>query len=277
MKFKKPIIISLAVGLPIVVISAGVQTAFDAFSSDSSNNVLPGSHSIALGTGNTAADTSLTIGEGNIAKTGHGGRGRSLAVGEDNYATRDSISSGWDNDALWGGFSQGRNNYTNFYSAGIGFNNNVSRYSIALGGDNTLRQYSIGIGSGNSSTQSGHPTTGGVENRDILLLGRNNTTLLKEANDPIVGILRNVLIGDTNISDVDDAIVLGTGNTGVEGVVVVGNYNDPTDPDLVDAAVVLSAGTDGDGNERNGLIVKENGDVIIPKPQGDISMGIYGL
>ncbi len=275
MKFKKPVIISLAVGLPIVAISA-VQTAFDAFSTDSSNSVLPGSHSMALGTGNTAADKSLTIGINNTAEIGHGGQGRSLAVGEDNYATRDSISSGWDNDALWGGFSQGVKNSTNYYAAGIGAYNNTSRYSIGLGRSNTLHQFSIGIGSGNSSMWAGHPSSGGVENKDVLLLGRNNTTLLKEANHPKKGILRNVLVGDSNISDVDDAIVLGTGNTGVEGVVVVGNYNDPSDPDLVDAAVVLSAGTDGDGNERNGLIVKENGDVIIPKKQGDISMGIYG-
>jgi len=270
MKYKKPALIALAVGVPIVAISAALG-GIDGFTTDASNTV--GNHSMALGTGNEAKDKSAAIGEDNIAKDKWGHRGWSLSVGYQNQTSRDSIANGQGNTAHYGGFSQGETNNSNRHSSAMGLNNYAFKYSNAIGRNNAVRQNTIALGDGNSSLEVPWP---GVENSNVLLMGTGNSTTFKNDNSPYIGIAKNILIGRYNSSRIDDAIAIGEGNIGVEGAVVVGNYNNPNTPDIDDATVILSAGTDGAGNEKNGLIVKDNGDVIVPKRQGDIPMGIYG-
>jgi len=62
--------------------------------------------------------------------------------------------------------------------------------------------------------------------------------------------------------------------TDTVGGVVVGKYNDTTEYNQ-DAVFVVGSGTSTSAR-KNALIVKEDGTVIIPKLQGDISMGPYG-
>ena len=79
--------------------------------------------------------------------------------------------------------------------------------------------------------------------------------------------------GTALINEADNSLVTGRYNqeqgfaSGNQPLLVVGNG-------------VGDANSDGDeddpGERSNALIVLENGDIIIPKPQGDISMGIFG-
>lgn len=57
-----------------------------------------------------------------------------------------------------------------------------------------------------------------------------------------------------------------------ENSTVVGQWNIDTGGD---EAFVVGNGT-GSGDKRNALEVYKNGDVIVPKAQGDIDMGIFG-
>lgn len=267
MKNKKIITASAVLGVPAIALST-VLTDYSAINTDPVTNTVPDdSLSLALGTGNTADDKSLAIGVNNEAKPiiGHHDTGGSLAVGNSNFASINSMSAGTENDAVWSSVSIGVYNDTNYYSLAAGGWNSAVDYSMALGNGNSAYSKSVSAGENNTMQQGDYRS--GVVN---ILMGQQNTAMLKSgtANSAVS---RNVLLGTENVSAVDDTWVLGAGNIGVEGSAIIGAYSDP----VVDAAMIVGTGT-ASADRENGLIVMKNGDVIIPKAQGDIDMGGFG-
>ncbi len=90
--------------------------------------------------------------------------------------------------------------------------------------------------------------------------------------------------GEGNDVSGSSAIAIGKGlDTSTAGAIVLGKFNQTvgSEPDsytdLEQPILVVGNGTGHSAAERSdALVIKRNGDVIISKPQGDVSMGIYG-
>ena len=145
-----------------------------------------------------------------------------------------------------------------------------------LGEDNLVNTpYSLAIGYGN------HIDTNDNE-RGSFALGENN---LLVGYFSIVGGSYNevwdsssITTGYYNSNNAPCSLMVGTGNfadfdSHKDGI-IAGKYS-ASIPINTPAHLVIGNGTSS-VNRANSFIVYANGDVVITKPQGDISMGIYG-
>ena len=146
----------------------------------------------------------------------------------------------------------------------------------------------IGAGSYGSMVAGGYNTV----NADYsLIAGQNNTvegatvgskTLISAAIGGANHVMANNswTIGSSN--EISSSLTLGLGTGLVAdsmGCTFVGEFNEGVQGSLAtreteDPVFVVGNGIDSN-NRSNALVVKRNGDVVITKPQGDISMGIY--
>lgn len=88
----------------------------------------------------------------------------------------------------------------------------------------------------------------------------------------------NLTVGSYNFNSASCSIVGGTGHTlgsssAYADGMVVGRYSAPISVNKP-AHLVLGNGT-GASQRNNSLVVYADGDIVISKPQGDVSMGIY--
>jgi len=157
-------------------------------------------------------------------------------------------------------------------SAAIGNTNNIGDVngtasgSLAVGSSNLIRDttgtayYNTALGSYNS-----------IPGDNSVAMGQVNA---------VYG-FNSMAAGDWNSVDGSKTMALGSHlitESGWDSVVVVGQYNDESEFSGQEAfAVGNGNGVSGSPDYRtNAFVVLKNGDVIIRKPQGDISMGIYG-
>lgn len=240
MKLYTKYIYLAAITTPLVVY-ATVSTD-DGINTSGNNIVADGQSSVAIGTGNEASSKSLAVGENNIAGGSSSHAQNSITVGVGNTATSNSLAVGTSNFVG-----------TNWDDSGaMGTANSVASHS------------SFAFGSGNHISSYG----GAPNASDNIALGRGNEAVI--SSDSIV-------IGVNNIS-FNKSWIMGEGNVNNHnsGTVILGTYSDTPDfGEIVTEALIVGVGTDND-NRANGFIVHKNGDVVIPKVQGDISMGIYG-
>lgn len=88
----------------------------------------------------------------------------------------------------------------------------------------------------------------------------------------------SITAGSGNFNNAGSSLVVGTGHS-LESykhatAIVGGAYSKTPD---APALLVIGNGTGPSAsNRKNALIVHANGDLIVPKVQGDISMGVYG-
>lgn len=180
----------------------------------------------------------------------------------------------------------------------IGLQNSINaNYHLTIGRSNTSNnwgQYSMTIGSWNtnsaiSSIIVGEANLGklnsylggarmfasaifGSHNSSVgngsLIVGINNQILARSimVGEDLEEVGPSVaLIGTGLISRDDNCLIVGKNN------VVTPQNNTPTTP-----VFIVANGTSAAAQDRsNAFEVRANGDIIITKPQGDISMGIY--
>jgi hypothetical protein len=156
--------------------------------------------------------------------------------------------------------SSNKNQITGIYSGAVGTENFVSIYnSFAIGKSNTLEldeyeNYSLAVGEFNYLKTRG-AIVGGLGNQ--VFCDYSFTT------------------GYFNVNSANNSLVLGQNNiTGYNlhrNGVVMGSYNAPVSKA---AHLVIGNGTLYTPR-KNSFIVYADGDIVITKPQGDISMGIY--
>lgn len=131
---------------------------------------------------------------------------------------------------------------------------------LAAGESNSTQGDHWRLIAGNSNTISG--------NTYAIALGNNNTISYGAECIPI---------GQENEVSGWNSMVFGKGlinHSGVsKGSVFVGRYNKTS---YASERVFVVGIGDDDANRADGLIIKDNGDIVIPKAQGDISMGVYG-
>lgn len=148
--------------------------------------------------------------------------------------------------------------------AAIGENNTTASCSLVVGLTNYTEQSgSFAVGTGNTLWNVGY---------NSFALGKDNSVEGKASG--ALGFDNEVLGASTN-----PAIAIGEGlsvdgQTHGETKVVVGRYNDSSSS-VAGEVFVVGIGAD-DNNRSNALEVYANGDVIISKAQGDISMGAFG-
>lgn len=201
---------------------------------------------LSIGSGHNAPQRNAVIGNGNNANAWNG-----IAVGEYNYLPAGGNNSG----AVGGGNHMGA---VSSFAAGYG-NGVTGYYNIALGQSNSI---AAGAGFSANSLVAGYYNTATGVNGVMMGGGLNVATGTFSAT-----------FGYALANTFNHATVVGKHNlsTGFAPanppLFVVGNgpgdlnnNNNSTDP----------------GERKNALVVLANGDVLIPKAQGDISMGEFG-
>lgn len=170
---------------------------------------------------------------------------------------------------------------------------------------NPITTASFSLGVGNVTTSSGS-FSGGTFNKIHasgfvnFLFGQDNRIGEFDANGDVIETidasnLFGVGVGNRFTGDSTESFVMGQDNhmsskdsfafgsnleIDAAGLTVLGRYNVTKGSesngftDSEQPLFVIGNGTED--VPKDALIVKRNGDVIIPKPQGDISMGIYG-
>lgn len=233
----------VATGLTTLVVYAAVQTAYDGWNSNGTNTVIDGYQAIAFG--------------------------------EDNEAYLESLAGGYDNVATLRAIAMGISNYSDGGSAAFGMGNYADDQALAVGSGNTVPNGGGAIGTNNNipaggSVALGYGNVAGMDDGDgygNILIGRFNTAA------PLGSYTEeNILIGEGNSSGGVKAWAIGKGNIAQTETLTLGTYADP----VTNASVIIGTGHGaGVGERENGLVVFKNGDVVIPKVQGDISMGDY--
>ncbi len=149
----------------------------------------------------------------------------------------------------------------------VGENNNTIAAADLSGvvgayNDVTDSRYSLAVGQGHEVGEPSHPSSFGYGN---LAAGRWNDI---DADESFVSGRYNQVLADYS------------GAVGTYLIVddresfAVGTYND-TAALTSDAAFVVGNGT-GSSAKSNALVVYHNGDVYVPKRQGDVLMGEFG-
>jgi hypothetical protein len=248
---------------------------------------------VSGGTANSAVPNvpSVIAGSGNDLVTTAAGNypGRGLVMGTTNHLSSCS-SLGTDYSAIIGT----TNDLRGLNSIIVGSNNLInstgstlvssSRNTAVFGSSNTLNPGTLAsLVSGTSNILTGTSS---------LVAGQGNTvegaTVGSRASvSAAIGANNHVMtfnawtIGSQNEVSGNFSLAFGCGLFGDSmGCTFVGEFNEPVEGNLTlreeqDPVFVVGNGTSS-SNRSNALVVKRNGDVIISKPQGDISMGIYG-
>lgn len=201
------------------------------------------------------------------------------------------------NSATSGLLAAGINNTVSDIGAvAIGSANTVaSRYALAVGTSNSLMASSFFMGS--NSLAVGHGNS--VEGATSAVIGQYNTV---SADSEFGGGYSTLTAGSFNYNQGMNSIVSGSNNSipfvDLDGSViipsgvalfgrgligrdsdctVVGRNNISTGPSASTSPPLFVVGNGESTSSRsNAFEVRANGDIIISKPQGDISMGIYG-
>lgn len=194
---------------------------------------------LAVGTSNTvSASGSAALGVANLLTSRN-----ALAVGSSN-----SMQNPWDDSG----------------SVAIGTGNSVEgMYSLVVGQSNYI-YFDSDYGGGYSSLISG--SFNYSLGKNSIIAGMNNSI-------PYINQINSITFPE-------DVALFGRGLIGRDNhCTVVGKFNFSMDPPSLTAAplFVVGNGTSALPADRsNAFEVRANGDIIISKPQGDISMGIYG-
>ena len=169
------------------------------------------------------------------AGSANGAGDGSGAIGNSNTSSIGSLAVGWAND-------------TNEGSTSTGFGNIVDSYSLAVGVFNVIN------------------TSPDLNPRNSAAIGKSNG--LAAEGSLVVG-NSNSLTGTAG-GYVTNSALIGTGlDSSASGATVVGVYN----TDQPDVRFVVG---NGDANTTsNALEVYDDGRVVVPKAQGDVSMGAY--
>lgn len=149
------------------------------------------------------------------------------------------------------------------YSGIIGHSNYVNQpYSLAIGAFNDLNQNDNDFGSfalGHHNYIHGYGS----------MVGGSYNSVLDDSS---------ITIGFYNYNNARASLVVGQGNVleyfPHKNAIVAGEYNAAI-PSGKPAHLVIGNGTSST-DRNNSLVVYADGDIVITKPQGDISMGIYG-
>jgi len=156
----------------------------------------------------------------------------------------------------------------------IGNTNSSAGGSGAFGYGNTVySSSSLAVGTYNTiDTDEGEHSS--------LVVGQYNftkaTSALCVGSYNHVGSFFSITTGYLNYNNGDYSIMAGTGNVSgynmLSNSIVTGTYNQSmlSKP----AYLVIGNGTSST-NRKNSFVVYADGDIVIAKPQGDISMGIY--
>lgn len=156
------------------------------------------------------------------------------------------------------------------FMAVVGTANSVSKFSqnsLVSGSNNTVG-LKYGFVAGQYNTVEG-PTVGSATSVSAAIGAMNHIM----SNN-------SWTMGSSNQVSSDLSTALGVGLVADSfGCTFVGDISAPVNGSLTtrrpqDPVFVVGNGTDAN-NRSNALIVKRNGDIIITKPQGDISMGDY--
>ncbi len=153
----------------------------------------------------------------------------------------------------------------------LGSGNNVSGSPAgAIGWNNgVLQGASLAVGNANTLQWGG----------SALVVGQYNYL---QANSAIVGGIYNQALnwnsfttGSNNVNSDQNSLVIGYQNITSSGLhhngAIFGSFNSP-----VSKAAHLVIGNGGSAQQRsNSIIVYADGDILITRPQGNISMGIY--
>jgi hypothetical protein len=159
-----------------------------------------------------------------------------------------------------------------------------ARFGAVFGYNNTIQKGSY------STLTSGRDNIVSADNS--LVVGQSNTVEgaavgSRAIISAAIGGMNHVMagnswtMGSSNEVTGELSTALGVGLVADSmGCTFVGDTSAPVQGSLTtrrdeDPVFVVGNGTDSD-NRSNALIVKRNGDVVITKPQGNISMGIYG-
>jgi hypothetical protein len=175
-----------------------------------------------------------------------------------NSATFQSAAIGTNNTATQLSTSIGSSNYAAYRSTSTGGSNIAHDLSFASGHSNSVYNLSAAIGYWNDVN-----TVSGQHPRHSVAIGLSNY---------IVG-NSSLAAGSSNIIEADNAMTFGRGlvSTAVDAT-VVGTYN----TDKTGLRFAIGNGTGPAAATRaNALEVYANGDIIMTKPQGDISMGEF--
>lgn len=215
--------------------------------------------------------------------------------------TSDRVEAGTSNSfgsstTTSGMLAVGINNTTsNIGSVAIGAANSVTaRHGLAVGILNHLPDWPFNMHSNSIAVGSGNR----VEGTASAVIGQNNAI---SSDTEFGGGSSNLLSGSFNYSYGINSIIAGANNaipylnhggnmTFPEGVAlfgrgligrdnhctVVGKFNFSMDPPSLTEAPLFVVGNGTSESRSNAFEVRANGDIIISKPQGDISMGIYG-
>ncbi|BCU78021.1 hypothetical protein [Luteolibacter sp. LG18] len=214
-----------------------------------SNTVVVGEQSAAIGYGNTATGSSLAVGSGNEAA------GLSIAGGEGN------ILLGWATAAFGSGNTTNSTSESSFLAGDT--NHQFSTSGTVVLGSNNSAAYEMGslvAGGGNNITTTG--TLGGYGN---IVLGQNNLLHKTTSNPSGYAIQGSVLIGAGNETTANQAIAIGEGNIGQTSTVTLGSYNNTV------SSASLIVGNGVYGARSNALVVLKNGNVVIPN--GTLTIG----
>ena len=160
---------------------------------------------------------------------------------------------------------------------------------INVGSSNTVSGYaSASLGSGNNNNQDHSLVIGAFNNIQqddndygTFALGHHNYI---HGYGSIVGGSYNSVLDDSsftggfyNYNNAPASLVVGSGNvveyTQNRDSITAGRYNAAVSYNKP-AHLVIGNGTSST-NRKNSFIVYADGDIVITKPQGDISMGIY--
>lgn len=165
-----------------------------------------------------------------------------------NTVTGQSFVSGSSSKAQDNSIAFGLDQDAELLSFTIGVNNTARTASMAIGAHNT-------VNNGPGDTRDSEAFVGGA-------IGISNEISGKSS----------FVVGFQNQIFAQQSVVLGKGLLSTNNdATVVGRYNEDIDETLF----TVGSGASGT-NRRNAFYIKNNGDVVIPKLQGDISMGIFG-
>lgn len=174
-------------------------------------------------------------------------------------------------------------------SGAIGQSNllNQANYALTIGQGNTLDGHrNLAVGFNNEVDDLDNAAIGKhnyVDGLANLVVGNSNSLIDDDDGDfSIVGGQynlvdngrANLVTGALNVIDeANNSALLGTGLiSDIHESVVVGRYNEYAG---IEAHFIVGNGAAND-QRSNAFVVLKNGDVIIPKVQGDISMGEFG-
>jgi hypothetical protein len=206
---------------------------------------------------NLSANT-VNIGTGNLFQNFFGAPSKGLAIGGSNQLHSNYNfavgSNNWLGEGTW---AEG--------SAAIGESNrNSGAQSLTVGTYNHMQRDSE-FGSGRDSIVAGNWNhSWGVSS---LIMGLNNSIPYFDTGyegSPLGFPVATMLLGKGLISRTDECVVVGKNNLAAAERQTGGQ------------APVFVVGVGESASARaDALVVRANGDIVITKPQGDISMGIY--